>query len=59
MPIAEKIKRNKQLVKLRNENPKIWSFSKLGVEFNISKIMAHRIYNRLNKSKVNTTVDKG
>ena len=53
----EKSNRNKAMFKLWKKNPSKWSFSKLGHEYNISKVMAHRIVHR-EQHKVNATVDK-
>ncbi len=39
-----KIERNKKLVRLRDKLG--WSFSKIGREFNISKVRAHEVYHR-------------
>lgn len=39
-----KLERNKKLVKLRDKNPKKYSYGVLGEFFNISKIRAREIY---------------
>lgn len=41
-----KLERNLHLVKLRNENPKLYSFGKLGEIFKINKVTAFEIYHR-------------
>ena len=41
-----KLERNEHLVKLRNENPELYSFGKLGEIFKISKVWAFEIYRR-------------
>ena len=53
----EKSNRNKAMFKLWKGNPYKWSFSKLGHEYNISKVMAHRIIHR-EIDKVNKPFDK-
>lgn len=46
-----KTDRNKQLVVLRRQNPKKYTFAKLGEIFNINKITAYDIYMREIKRK--------
>lgn len=37
--------RNRKLILLRISNPKKWSFSKLATKFNVSKAVAHELWN--------------
>jgi len=43
--------RNKQLFRLREKNPNLYSFSKLGEIFRITKQTAHEIYRREKEQK--------
>lgn len=49
----EKIKRNKELVLRRIEDPKVWSFAKLGEFYNLHKTTVEEIYKRDLKKYVN------
>jgi hypothetical protein len=49
-----KEERNKQLVELRNKNPRLYSYAKLSEIFKISRITAREIYEREKGKKKGT-----
>lgn len=54
MARARKTDRNEQLVKLRHEDPKRYSWRKLGEIFNISWITAREIYLKYENDFIHT-----
>ncbi len=58
MPYPLKKERNKKLVKLRNQDPKKWTFEALAREFNIKKPTAYQVFQRTIDKEL-AVVDKG
>lgn len=54
MARARKLERNEQLFLLRERNPDLYSFEKLGEVFNIKKETAWEIYHREARERLST-----